>query len=148
MSVPPGALFARPAIPTAILRLRLAASGCAQGAALLEALAAKDWTSLRGAEGHGSFLAALRTGGLGFRAHLRGATASSTAFRALGLAAFASLRFVLETLVGEKHLLAGSKNKLSAALRTLQHPVVVFHEPLSPCPSQAGGWAHFATGAK
>jgi hypothetical protein len=114
---------------------------------LLKAFSAKDRASLRGSEGDGSVLSALGAGGLRFRAHLRGA-ASSTAFSALGLAAFASLWFVLETFVGEKHLFAGSKNKFSAALRTLENPVVVFHEPLSPCPSQGGGWARFAMPAK
>jgi hypothetical protein len=80
---------------------------------------------------------------------LGGAAASaSTPFGALGLATFASLRFVLEAFVGKKHLFAGSENKLSAALRTLQDPVVVFHEPLSPYPSQRGGWAHFAMWTK
>jgi hypothetical protein len=124
------------------------ASGCAQCAALLEALAAKDGTPLGGPEGDGGVLSALRAGGLCFRAHLRGTTSASAAFSPLGFTALTSFWFVFETFVGEKHLLAGSKNKFSAALRTLQDPVVVFHEPLSPCPSQVGGWAHFATMAK
>jgi hypothetical protein len=85
----------------------------------LEAFTAKDRASLCGPEGHGRVFSALRAGRLGFRAHLGGATAASTAFRALGFATFASLRFVLETFVGEKHLFAGSKNKFSATLRTL-----------------------------
>jgi hypothetical protein len=88
----------------------------------LKALAAKNGTSLRGTEGDGGVLTALRASRFGFRAHLRGAT-TSAAFRALRFATFASLRFVLETFVGEKHLFAGSKNKFSAALRTLQYPV-------------------------
>jgi hypothetical protein len=87
---------------------------------LLKALAAKNWTSLRGTEGDGGVLAALGAGGLCLRAHLGGAaTSTSAAFGALGFAAFAPFRLILETFVGEKHLLAGSKNKLSAALRTL-----------------------------
>src|SRR5579872_3921411 len=122
-------------------------SCCAEGAPLLEALATKNWTPLRGAERDCRFLSTLRARRFCFRAHLRGASASA-AFSALGFTAFAPFRFVLETFVGEKHLFAGSKNKFSAALRTLQHPVVVFHEPLSPCPSQVGGWAHFALRTK
>jgi hypothetical protein len=62
-------------------------------------------------------------------------TATTTA--ALGpfsLASFATLGFVFEPLVGEKHLFAGGKNEFSTALRTLQHSIVVFHEPLSPGP--------------
>src|ERR1700675_4483673 len=61
----------------------------------------------------------------------------ATATAALGplrLASFAALRFVLEALVGEKHLFAAGEHKLRTALRTLQHLVVVFHEPLSPGP--------------
>jgi hypothetical protein len=85
---------------------------------LLKTLAAKNWTSLRGTEGDGGVLAALGAGGLCFRAHLGGATTSAS-FGALGFAPFAPFRLILETFVGEKHLLAGSKNKLSAALRTL-----------------------------
>jgi hypothetical protein len=92
----------------------------AESTALLEALAAKNRTSLRRPEGDSSFLSALRARRLCFRAHLGGAATSATpTFSALGLATFASFRFVLETFVGEKHLFAGSKNKLSAALRTL-----------------------------
>jgi hypothetical protein len=128
--------------------VRAAELSCAESSTLLKALAAKNRTSLRGAEGYSSFLPALRARGLCFRAHLGGTATSTTAFSALGLASFASLWFVLETFVGEKHLLAGSKNKFSAAFRTLQNPVVVFHEPLSPCPSQGGGWARFARRAK
>jgi hypothetical protein len=56
------------------------------------------------------------------------AATTSTTFSALGFAAFATLRLILETLVGEKHLLASSKNKLGTAFRTLQHPIVEFHE--------------------
>src|SRR2546429_4662096 len=43
-------------------------------------------------------------------------------------------RSVFEAFIREKHLFAGRKNELCAALRTLQHLVVVFHEPLSPGP--------------
>jgi len=37
----------------------------------------------------------------------------------LGLARLAALRFVLESLVGEKHLFAGSEHELGTAFRTL-----------------------------
>jgi hypothetical protein len=52
----------------------------------------------------------------------------------LGFAAFAALGFVLEALVGEKHLFAGCEDELRTALRTLQDLIVIFHEPLSPGP--------------
>ena len=61
---------------------------------------------------------------------------------ALGASCFApftSLRFVLETLVGEKHLFAGGKYKLGAALRTLQDPIVIFHEALPSSPKRGEG---------
>jgi hypothetical protein len=122
------------------------ALGCAERAPLLEALTTKNRTSLRGPEGDSGFLSTLGASGLGFRSHLGGASASA-AFCELGFAAFAPFWFVFETLVGEKHLFAGSKNKFSAALRTLQHPVVVFHEPL-PLPRPGRGWAHFAKRTK
>src|SRR5208282_3809762 len=136
-----------PCTETSNFLLQATCSRCAERATLLEAFTAKNRTSLRGPEGDSRFLSTLGASCFCFRTHLGGAAAStSAALSALGFTAFASLRFVLETLVGEKHLLAGSKNKFSAALRTLQHPVVVFHEPLSPCPSQGGGWAHFGGG--
>jgi hypothetical protein len=111
--------------------------GCAltrtHGSPLLEALPAEHRPPLRGTEGHGGFLSALRAIRLGFRAHLRTAPASpATTFGAFRLAAFTTLGFVFEAFVGEKHLFAGGKYKLSATLRTLQDLIVVFHEPLSP----------------
>jgi hypothetical protein len=49
---------------------------------------------------------------------------------ALGLTVFATFGFVFKTLVGEKHLFAGSENKFLIALRALQDLIVVFHTPL------------------
>ena len=66
----------------------------------------------------------------------------SGTFGASCFAPFTSLRFVLEALVGEKHLLAGSKYKLGAALRTLQDPIVIFHEALPLAPKEARGWVN------
>jgi hypothetical protein len=99
----------------------------AHGAPLLEAFPAKDRPALRRAEGHRSFLPALRTIRLRFGAHRRTPTSSATAFRALGLASLAPLGLVLEALIREKHLFARSKDKLGATLRTLQDLIVVFH---------------------
>jgi hypothetical protein len=39
-------------------------------------------------------------------------------------------------------LLAGGKYKLGAALRTLQDPIVIFHEALPLAPKEARGWAN------
>jgi len=46
---------------------------------------------------------------------------------AVGLTCFATLRFVFEAFVGEKHLLAGRENKFRSAIRALQNLVMVFH---------------------
>ena len=98
--------------------------------ALLEALSAKDRPSLRWPEGDSGLLPALGATGFRLRACRRGVTAA--ALSPLGLASLASLRFVFEAFVGEKHLFAGGKHELCTALCTLQHLIVVFHESLSP----------------
>jgi hypothetical protein len=72
------------------------------------------------------FFSALRAYRLGFDT-LHAAGTRCCARRAVGLARFAPLGLVFETLVGEKHLLAGGENELSRTLRTLQNPIVVFH---------------------
>jgi len=120
--------------------------GGAHGAALLEAFAAEDWTALGRAEGDSGVLAALGAGGFGLRAHLRSAatTVGADALRALGLATFATFRFVFEALVGEEHLLAGSKDKLRTTFGTLQDLIVEFHEPLPLAQFEQGGKAHLA----
>ena len=66
----------------------------------------------------------------------------SGTLRASCFAPFTSLRFVLEAFVGEKHLFAGGKYKLGAALRTLQDPIVIFHEALPLAPKEARGWVN------
>jgi hypothetical protein len=97
----------------------------------LEALPAKDWAALGGAERNGGVLATLGAGGFGFRAHLRGpsSTAWADTFSALGLATFATFGFVFEAFVGKEHLFAGSKDKLRTTFGTLQDLIVEFHEP-------------------
>jgi hypothetical protein len=109
--------------------LLLGCLGGTSGTALLEAFAAEDRPSLGWAERNGGVLTALGAGGFGFRPHLSAATA---AFGALGFAGFTSFGFVLEPFVREKHLFAGRKYKLGAALRTLQDLVMEFHVPFPP----------------
>jgi hypothetical protein len=106
--------------------------GGAHGAALLKAFTAENWAALGRAEGDSGVLAALGAGGFGLGTHLRSAatTVGADALRALGLATFATFGFVFEALVGEEHLLAGSKDKLRTTFRTLQDLIVEFHEPL------------------
>jgi hypothetical protein len=94
----------------------------------LEAFTAKNRAALRGPKRDGSFLAALRTIRLGLRAHLEAAPiCGTTALGTACLASFTTFRFVFEAFVGEKHLFAGGKYKLGAALRALQDPIVIFH---------------------
>jgi hypothetical protein len=56
------------------------------------------------------------------------------------LASLASLGFVLETFVGEKHLLAGSKDEFSPTFRALQNLVVVFHTMLRDLAGKGPEW--------
>jgi hypothetical protein len=116
----------------------------ANRAALLEALAAENRPTLRGSERNRGFLAALGTGGFGLGTHLRSAAAHWAALGAFGLAAFTALRFVLEALIGEEHLLAASKNEFGAALGALQYFIVEFHEPIPLNPVGQGRWAPIA----
>jgi len=103
--------------------------GRAHGPPLLKALAAIHRAPLRRPEWNGRFLSALRAVCFRFRPHR---TPTPAAFGSFRLAGFATLRFVLETLVGEKHLFAGGKYELCTTLGTLQDLIVIFHEPLSP----------------
>jgi hypothetical protein len=107
---------------------------------LLKTFPAKYRSALSWPEGNGGLFPALRAVGLGLRAHLRPAATAAPTLGTLGFTALAPLWFVLKSLVGEKHLFAGSKYKLGAAFRTLQNPIVVFHEPLSldPWPGREG----------
>ena len=111
--------------------------GSAHCATLLEAFPAEDRAALRRAKRNGGFFAALRAVGLGLCPHGR-RSAASRRLSPFCFTPFAALRFVLEPLVGEKHLFAGSKNELAATLRTLQHLIVVFHEPLPLDPARTG----------
>jgi hypothetical protein len=103
--------------------------GRAHGPPLLKALAAIHRAPLRRPEWNGCFLSALRAVRFRFRPHR---TAAPAAFGSLRLAGFATLWFVLEAFVGEKHLFAGGKYELRTTLGTLEDLIVIFHEPLSP----------------
>jgi hypothetical protein len=119
--------FKNPRPAGSLSRLR-----CAHGAPLLEAFTAENRTPLRWPERDSGFLPALRAAGLGLCADGRGT--SSNGFGTFGLTSFAALRLVLEALVGEKHLFAGSKHEFGCAFRALQNLVMVFHGsvPLDP----------------
>jgi hypothetical protein len=106
--------------------------GChreSHGSPLLKAFAAIHGTSLSGFEGDRSLLPALRADCFGFYSlnDARTIPVGRPSYRLAGLATF---RFVLEALIGKKHLFAGCENELSSTIRTLQDPVVIFHTPL------------------
>ena len=96
-----------------------------------EAFAAKDGTALRGAEGHGGVLAALRAGGAGFDARIVISVPRSYGSRehgnALGLAGFAALRLVLKLFVVEKQLFPGGEDEFRAAIDAGEYFVLKFH---------------------
>lgn len=88
---------------------------------LLKAGAAKDWSALCGLKWDSCFHAALGTRGPGLRTYaLRAASA-------LCFALFTVLGVVFELFVVEKHLLAGSEDKLGAAVYALQDSIREFH---------------------
>jgi hypothetical protein len=101
-------------------------TGRAHRSPLLKTFAAIDGAPLRGLERDRCFLPALRANGLGFDS-LNARRSRSIALRTVGLARLTPLGFVLETLVGEKHLFAGGENELSSTFGALQDLIVVFH---------------------
>jgi hypothetical protein len=77
---------------------------------LLKTFTAIDRSSLPNSKRDSSFLAALRTNSLGFETLDR--TDLAGLRDPVPFAILATLWFVFKSLVGKKHLLAGSKNKL------------------------------------
>jgi hypothetical protein len=121
-------------------------AGSANRSPVLKALAAEYGTSLRGLEGNGRLFATLRANRFGFDS-LNGCRTRIGALRAICFARLASLGFVLEALIGEKHLFAGGKYEFSSALGTLQDLVVEFHWlPLGRVRTRQGGMQHDAGG--
>ena len=122
--------------------------------ARLEALAAEHGTALGRTEGHRSFLPASRAVRRGFDSLSADGGASRRARRTLRLAGLAAFRLVLEILVGEEELLAGSPNEggpavyaveglileLHYSIRTsLAHPVRSHPPTIANLPPSAGG---------
>src|SRR3990172_7415675 len=109
--------------------LRVIPSGLQGGgpgrAPLLVALAAVDGPPLGRLEGNGGLFTALRANGDGFYPLV--GTALAQSLIALGLAGFAAPGFVLEALVGEKHLLAGRPHELGTAVHTNENLVLELH---------------------
>ena len=124
--------------PAVLRTLRLCRCRCGtHRPPLLKTFSAIDRTPLRGLERNRSFFPTLRTHGLGFDPLCANRT---VALRAMSFACLAPLGFVLETLVGEKHLLAGGEDELTPALAALQDLIVVFHNAAPPrCWHRTGG---------
>src|SRR5271167_1054846 len=111
--------------PAPIARLYRRA-GSSSRPPMLKAFAAIDWTPLRGLERNGGLFSALRA----HRFRLYALDASRTCFIplcAVCLAGLATLRLVLESLVREKHLLAGGEDEFRFTIGALQDLVMVFH---------------------
>lgn len=101
-------------------------AGRSGSAPVLEAFPAIDRAPLRGLERNGRLFSALRADRLGFYA----LHAAGTRFSSLGAICFAGLAtlgFVLESLVREKHLLAGCEYELRSTIGAFQDLVMVFH---------------------
>jgi hypothetical protein len=94
---------------------------------VLKTLAAVNWAPLRRFERYRRFLPALRASGLGFDTLDSVAVSVPISRSAVCLARFAPLGLVLETLVGEKHLLAGGENELGITFGASQNPVLKLH---------------------
>src|SRR5689334_17345390 len=96
---------------------------------LLKTIPAKHRPPLRWAERQRCLFPTLRTNGPVFRPGnaLGPGVRCRKHGHALGFARSATLGFVSEILVVEKHLLTGCKNEVRAALHALQHLVLEFH---------------------
>jgi hypothetical protein len=95
---------------------------------LLKTFSTEDGAALRGSEGDGGVLAALRATGAGFDAGIALRSGGGTEYGdALGFAAFAPLGFVLELLIVEEQLFPGREDEIGAAVNTVQHLVLEFH---------------------
>src|SRR4029079_8683768 len=95
----------------------------------LETLPAEHRASLRGTEGYGRLFTARRAVRGGCNAFAADRGARRRARCALGLARLATLRLVLEILVGEEELLAGSPDELGAAVYAVERLVLELHRP-------------------
>src|SRR6476660_477658 len=95
--------------------------GCGSGHfALLKALPAKHWASLRRLARHSGFTLASGTDGLGFNSLVVAAILrQSQSLGPFALAVFATFGFVLELLIVEEELFTGGENEVGAAVNTL-----------------------------
>jgi hypothetical protein len=97
----------------------------------LKTFATKHRTPLRGLEWNCGFFTALRANSFGFDSlHISRAGTCGNTLATVPFARLAPLGFVLKSLIGKKHLLAGREHKLRRAICALQNLIAVFHMPL------------------
>lgn len=96
--------------------------------ALLKALPAKHWTSLRRLERHGGFPLASGTDCLGFNSLIIAAILwQSQGLGPFAFAVFAAFGFVLELFIVKEELFASSEDEVGAAVYTLKNLVLELH---------------------
>jgi hypothetical protein len=93
---------------------------------MLEAFTAVHWAPLRGLKRNGCLFPALRAHRFRFDA-LDASRTSFIPLCAICLAGLATLGLVLESLVCEKHLLAGCEDEFRSTIGALQDLVMVVH---------------------
>jgi len=96
--------------------------------ALLKALPAKHWTTLRGFERYGCFPLAPGADGLGFNTLIVAAILRQP--QGLGpfaFAVFAAFGFVLELLIVEEELFPSREDEVGATIHTLENLVLELH---------------------
>jgi hypothetical protein len=99
----------------------------------LEALAAKNRTSLRWLERDSSFPLAAGANGLGFHSLIVAAVLRQPQrLCAFTLAVFAAFRFVFELFIVKEELFASGENKVGATIYTLENFVLEVHFESAP----------------
>ena len=96
--------------------------------ALLKALPAKHWTTLRGLKRYGCFPLAPGADGLGFNPLIIAAILrQSQGLGPLAFAVFAAFGFVLKLLIVKEELFPGGEDEVGAAVYTLENLVLELH---------------------
>ena len=96
--------------------------------ALLEALPAKHWTSLRRLERHGGFPLAPGADRFGFNSLVVAAILwQSQGLGPFAFAVFAAFGFVLELFIVKEELFASGEDEIGAAVHALENLVLELH---------------------
>ncbi len=134
--------FAR-ILPLISLLLQPAADLCANSLpALLKALAAKYWSSLRRPKRNCCFLVALRTYGGGLYPNCIRFSASAHHGHSFGFASPTTFRFILELFIVKEKLFPSRENEISSTIHTFQYFVLKFHLRVLPFDSSSAKRTH------